>query len=227
MDENILTIQEFLKKYKGNPWDVCTYFYLTYIKTYIKEENDDVALNNLICFLKDVGNSDKSFVVSEKYSKDQYQLYLDEVVNFTNNIVNNLVKSNPNEREFYLSLLEKINDDTIFESDIKKGLAIMYLKTNVKIPYFQLDEGLKLEEDDYRKIINDNLETVQKALFIVNSGLEQNTEIASLLLKLIKEQENDEVKTVVLANVLSFFNYRFQTLTSIMDEKNKNNEENK
>lgn len=227
MDENILTIQEFLKKYKGNPWDVCTYFYLTYIKTYIKEENDDVALNNLICFLKDVGNSDKSFVVSEKYSKDQYQLYLDEVVNFTNNIVNNLVKSNPNEREFYLSLLEKINDDTIFESDIKKGLAIMYLKANVKIPYFQLDEGLKLEEDDYRKIINDNLETVQKALFIVNSGLEQNTEIASLLLKLIKEQENDEVKTVVLANVLSFFNYRFQTLTSIMDEKNKNNEENK
>ena len=78
-------------------------------------------------------------------------------------------------------------------------------------------------EDDYRKLIDDNLTAVRKSLFIVNSGLEQNTEVASLLLNLIKEQKSDKVKAVILANVLSFFNYRYQKLyLSFIEERKKN-----
>ncbi len=219
MDNKNLTIQEFIKKCGGNPWDVCTYFY----SYYIKDKDNGEALDNLIAFLNSEENSDDSIVIEEFHPKEQYESALNEVFKFMGNVVNNLVTANPDEREFYLSLLEKINDDTIFETDIKKSLAIMSLKTSVKIPYYKLDEGLKLGEDDYRKLIDDNLTAVRKSLFIVNSGLEQNTEVASLLLNLIKEQKSDKVKAVILANVLSFFNYRYQKLyLSFIEERKKN-----
>lgn len=219
MDNKNLTIQEFIKKCGGNPWDVCTYFY----SYYIKDKDNGEALDNLIAFLNSEENSDDSIVIEEFHPKEQYESALNEVFKFMNNVVNNLVTANPDEREFYLSLLEKINDDTIFETDIKKSLAIMSLKASVKIPYYKLDEGLKLGEDDYRKLIDDNLTAVRKSLFIVNSGLEQNTEVASLLLNLIKEQKSDKVKAVILANVLSFFNYRYQKLyLSFIEERKKN-----
>lgn len=219
MDNKNLTIQEFIKKCGGNPWDVCTYFY----SYYIKDKANGEALDNLIIFLNSEESSDDSIVIEEFHPKEQYESALNEVFKFIGNVVNNLVKANPDEREFYLSLLEKINDDTIFETDIKKSLAIMSLKTSVKIPYYKLDEGLKLGEDDYRKLIDDNLTAVRKSLFIVNSGLEQNTEVASLLLNLIKEQKSDKVKAVILANVLSFFNYRYQKLyLSFIEERKKN-----
>ena len=219
MDNKNLTIQEFIKKCGGNPWDVCTYFY----SYYIKDKDNGEALDNLIIFLNSEESSDDSIVIEEFHPKEQYESALNEVFKFIGNVVNNLVKANPDEREFYLSLLEKINDDTIFETDIKKSLAIMSLKASVKIPYYKLDEGLKLGEDDYRKLIDDNLTAVRKSLFIVNSGLEQNTEVASLLLNLIKEQKSDKVKAVILANVLSFFNYRYQKLyLSFIGERKKN-----
>lgn len=219
MDNKNLTIQEFIKKCGGNPWDVCTYFY----SYYIKDKDNGEALDNLIIFLNSEESSDDSIVIEEFHPKEQYESALNEVFKFMNNVVNNLVTANPDEREFYLSLLEKINDDTIFETDIKKSLAIMSLKASVKIPYYKLDEGLKLGEDDYRKLIDDNLTAVRKSLFIVNSGLEQNTEVASLLLSLIKEQKSDKVKAVILANVLSFFNYRYQKLyLSFIEERKKN-----
>lgn len=219
MDNKNLTIQEFIKKCGGNPWDVCTYFY----SYYIKDKDNEEALDNLIIFLNSEESSDDSIVIEEFHPKEQYESALNEVFKFIGNVVNNLVKANPDEREFYLSLLEKINDDTIFETDIKKSLAIMSLKASVKIPYYKLDEGLKLGEDDYRKLIDDNLTAVRKSLFIVNSGLEQNTEVASLLLNLIKEQKSDKVKAVILANVLSFFNYRYQKLyLSFIEERKKN-----
>lgn len=219
MDNKNLTIQEFIKKCGGNPWDVCTYFY----SYYIKDKDNGEALDNLIAFLNSEENSDDSIVIEEFHPKEQYESALNEVFKFMGNVVNNLVTANPDEREFYLSLLEKINDDTIFETDIKKSLAIMSLKASVKIPYYKLDEGLKLGEDDYRKLIDDNLTAVRKSLFIVNSGLEQNTEVASLLLNLIKEQKSDKVKAVILANVLSFFNYRYQKLyLSFIEERKKN-----
>lgn len=219
MDNKNLTIQEFIKKCGGNPWDVCTYFY----SYYIKDKGNEEALDNLIIFLNSEESSDDSIVIEEFHPKEQYESALNEVFKFIGNVVNNLVKANPDEREFYLSLLEKINDDTIFETDIKKSLAIMSLKASVKIPYYKLDEGLKLGEDDYRKLIDDNLTAVRKSLFIVNSGLEQNTEVASLLLNLIKEQKSDKVKAVILANVLSFFNYRYQKLyLSFIEERKKN-----
>lgn len=219
MDNKNLTIQEFIKKCGGNPWDVCTYFY----SYYIKDKDNREALDNLIIFLNSEESSDDSIVIEEFHPKEQYESALNEVFKFMNNVVNNLVTANPDEREFYLSLLEKINDDTIFETDIKKSLAIMSLKASVKIPYYKLDEGLKLGEDDYRKLIDDNLTAVRKSLFIVNSGLEQNTEVASLLLNLIKEQKSDKVKAVILANVLSFFNYRYQKLyLSFIEERKKN-----
>lgn len=219
MDNKNLTIQEFIKKCGGNPWDVCTYFY----SYYIKNKDNGEALVNLIIFLNSEESSDDSIVIEEFHPKEQYESALNEVSKFIGNVVNNLVKANPDEREFYLSLLEKINDDTIFETDIKKSLAIMSLKASVKIPYYKLDEGLKLGEDDYRKLIDDNLTAVRKSLFIVNSGLEQNTEVASLLLNLIKEQKSDKVKAVILANVLSFFNYRYQKLyLSFIEERKKN-----
>lgn len=219
MDNKNLTIQEFIKKCGGNPWDVCTYFY----SYYIKDKDNGEALDNLIIFLNSEESSDDSIAIEEFHPKEQYESALNEVFKFMGNVVNNLVTANPDEREFYLSLLEKINDDTIFETDIKKSLAIMSLKTSVKIPYYKLDEGLKLGEDDYRKLIDDNLTAVRKSLFIVNSGLEQNTEVASLLLNLIKEQKSDKVKAVILANVLSFFNYRYQKLyLSFIEERKKN-----
>lgn len=46
MDNKNLTIQEFIKKCGGNPWDVCTYFY----SYYIKDKDNGEALDNLIIF---------------------------------------------------------------------------------------------------------------------------------------------------------------------------------
>ena len=59
MDNKNLTIQEFIKKCGGNPWDVCTYFY----SYYIKDKDNGEALDNLIIFLNSEESSDDSIVI--------------------------------------------------------------------------------------------------------------------------------------------------------------------
>lgn len=207
MPNNIL-LNEYIKTSYGKTEDMCAYFYLNYIK----DQDDDTAQDNLITYLSHNEKSEETFWVKEIYSKSEYEQAFKEIFGFFNSIINNLVRLNLEENEFYNKLLTKINDDTIFESDCKKSVAIMILMASLKIPYFKLDQGRKIDEDEYDRIINENLSIIQKSLFIVNAELEQNTETASLLLKLIDEQNDENVKSVILANILSFFDYRFQML---------------
>ena len=162
-----LTINKFVETYGGDIWNICTHFYLHYIKDKSKED----SLYNLIYFLSNEPNSDSTIVLEQLYSIEAYDEVLNEVYRFMNKVVNNLVKSNPDENTFYGCLLEKINDNTIFESDIKKSVAIMSLKINRKIPYFELGERLTLDDDDYNTIINSKILITNTLILTINNPL--------------------------------------------------------
>ena len=213
MNKQEKNLKEFLNTCKGNAIDVCTYFYIHYIKNTDEKE----SINNLIGFLNNDFNSNETFDVEPKYQIDD-SIDIKGVFKFIGNIITNLAKDNMSVFDFYKSLLCKLNDKSIFESDLKRGIAILAIKLDHHIPYFKLDSGLKMDNTEYQRITEDKIDVIKKAIFIINADLEQKTEVSSLLLKLINEEPNPTSQAVILSHIISYFDYRCQKLQEVIDD---------
>jgi hypothetical protein len=72
-----------------------------------------------------------------------------------------------------------------------------------QIPYFHVDEGLKMANDEF-KGINENIYTLRaEARFILKRKFDQRTQQASNLIDLFDKVENKDEKIVLMAYLLS------------------------
>jgi hypothetical protein len=121
----------------------------------------------------------------------------------TNAMLVHLVQENLPEDTFYTRLWELINNP-VFRDEKAKAFALYYVLIDRQIPYFQLPEGLKMANEDYRDSRRRLRRSCQRIGFILARDFGQRTEEADILLREIKSaKEADQV--VLMVEVLSHF----------------------
>lgn len=193
--------QLFLKTVGGTMFDVCHRFY----DLFLKNESDKIVASQkfslLLCWDR---QTDKTNMLSPIHSKETYLEKLDAIKDTINTILGNLIKEKFDVSDFYKKLWDEITRRTIFATDLDTVAAIIYLCNSDRIPYYKLDDGLKMENEDFVDIVRSNLEPFKKMIFILNVGFEQRTEIASLLLKVLDDVKDYKAKVVLFANLIGY-----------------------
>lgn len=224
--KNELTPKEFLAKamYKKNIWDFCGNFYKTYLQDNSSEEK---KLQNFIMLLEWNGESDETVEINELFSNEDYQKTSSNIFPVVKKIIENLVIENLDEKSFYKELLKKISDDVLFANELEKICAFVILFLEPRIPYFKLGQALKMDNEKYIEISNSIHNNISKAFFALQFGYSQKTELASQLYNIVKEQETEEERIVLIANILGYYNSQIKMLYDKLkpDTSNDDNEE--
>lgn len=88
-----------------------------------------------------------------------------------------------------------------------------------RIPYYQLDEGCIMGNDQYRKIIDTIRPSLKKGTFILNANLKYKTERASLLLNIAKELGSEEEQIVFWAFLIDKLREKVRILNKSLEEE--------
>lgn len=139
-------------------------------------------------------------------------------------ILENLFRKKPGREAFYAELWEKITLKELFEDEKTQMFALYYVWIDVRIPYFELPDTIKLTESEYRSRIDKLRYEIQEARFILFSDFEQWTEVSYLLLKLMDDIEDADDKIVFLACVMQIrdrmlLQSRMQQMVEDMEEQ--------
>lgn len=192
-------LKELLEHAKGKKKDVAAKVY-----EIILESDDQVELFEW--FLKNVGdiNSTQECEIEPQISEEDFKKLSQSCNTMVAGLLENLLSENLPEEEFYKSLWERVfQSDTILQKKEQKIYALFRIWNDPRIPYFEMESGLKMDNDIFKHIVESKKQEIKKARFILNSVFEQRTEYSSLLLKLLDEECQNEERAVVLAIILA------------------------
>ena len=210
MKEKITTV-EFLKHsvYKKSITNFCSNFFISFIKDYLGTQE---GYNNLVSLLKWDHDSDESQDLPVVFSEKENEDVIKTVSLIIKKIIENLVKENVAEEEFYSKIWSLISDDSLLATETEKMCAVILLFLDSRIPYFQMGQALQMDNKKYQKISKSINSEVSKALFVLNRGYSQYTEVASQLYKIINEIDSDEKRIVLLAKIIGSINLKYTML---------------
>ena len=195
----------FLSTVDGKMFDVCHRFYELYLKSEPDKNIASQKLSLLLCWDK---QTDKTNPLSPICSIETYKEKIEATKDTVNTILGNLIKQKPDVSKFYLDLWEEITRKTLFATDLDTVAAIIYLCSSSRIPYYKLNDGLKMDDEEFERIVKGSIEYLRKMLFVLSVGYEQRTEVASLLMSVLDEVKDYNTKVVLFANIMSFCEIR-------------------
>lgn len=213
---------DFLKTIDGNICDICEMYYTGYLED---ESSQEDAISKLVLLFNWDGETDKSIVATSAYTADEYTEKIKSVKPVINTILDNLIKEKLLESDFYLKLWEILSQKTIFPDRFDIVCAIICLITSRKIPYFALEEGVRMDNEEFSRISKSTIDEFKKVLFVFNVGYTQKTEVASQLLKIIHSFTDIKEQTVILSNILSVYENKIIKLRKELDKAKNISEE--
>lgn len=130
-----------------------------------------------------------------------------------------LLKDNQKEEDFYISVMDMIHNP-LFMTEKAKSFVLYYVLIDKRIPYFRLEQGLKLSNEDF-KTYNARLRMQRaKIRFILATDFHQKSEEADLLLKEIDKTQGTE-RILLMVHIL----WRLREDARIMVERAKRSAE--
>lgn len=203
-------LSELLDKAKGEKIDICAKIY-----------NLVCEVENKAGFIKffleyDSKDSSEEYEVEMRFTASEKQKLVASCKGLVSGILDKLFLQNYTEDEFYEYLWASIDNKASFSTNEEKICALYLLWVNIRIPYYRLNDGLKMSNEDYAKYVKDLTPKIKKAFYIANSKFEQRTEGASLLIELIDELPGIEEKSIVLSQILNMIERR--TIKSIVSD---------
>lgn len=159
--------------------------------------------------------STKEQEIEPRYTAAEIQKLKYRCTSCVNGILDSALRRNVSEDEFYDLLWNSITDhNRLLPEEDDVIFAIYLIWQDGRIPYFQLEEGLRMTNESFFEATRKNVTILKKAAFILRSSLEQRTEVSALLLKLLSECETEEDKAVVLAQILAMQDQKVLTRMS-------------
>ena len=127
------------------------------------------------------------------------------IARLTDQILLNLIQSNPPEPDFYHALWLKYCDDLLVPDGEAQSLFLQCLWMDLRIPYYyRSSEGCTMDDDEYREIYQKlKPETLKKARFYLSVRFRQKTQRASLLMELADSLDNDRERAVFWSYVIT------------------------
>lgn len=200
---------EYLSKVDGNITDICEAYYHTYLKDNTDKRSAEQAFIDLLIW---DFSTDRTLKIAQHRKEEEYIEVINKIKETINIIVDNLTAKNLRENDFYSKLWETIIDGTLFASDIDRICAIICLVRSSKIPYYWLQEGMRMDDEEYVNTTRSLISNIKKAIFILNMNTEQKTEKASRVFDLLEELSDRKEKVVFLSNIINLFEVRIQSL---------------
>ena len=188
---------------RGNLWSACSAVW-----SLILDKDEEERERYFTFFLRDIDLYDMDIDDESHEKLEELQNGFLKVKDLEKRIIKSLVSKNPTEESFYRQLWEKINDSLLFPNPVSQISFLSCLWSDTRIPYFQLEEGLFMDNERYQAILEELSPYIKKANFIVSTDLQQRTQRASLLMKIAEEIKDKEKVTVFWAYILSRVTFR-------------------
>lgn len=111
-------------------------------------------------------------------------------------LVVNLTRQRVDIDVFYSTLRDKLFDETLIDSDAARISFLLILWFDARLPYYQLEEGCCMEEDEFGKLAEKIEPFLKKGRYILYANLPYKTQRSSLLMDLADQLENKEERVV-------------------------------
>lgn len=219
MDKNF-TATEYLSKVKGEIYNICEDFYNRFL---YNNENTDNYSENLKLLLNWDFISDETYTANCETDVNEYQKKLKTIEPIVEKVIDNLIAENLTENDFYSKLAQFIKEETLLRLKIEKICALVCLMQSLKIPYYKIDNGLTMSNDEFVEISKKIFTQIRKSIFILAVGSTQKTEISSRLLHLLEEIHDHKEKVVFLANVIGIFEKKMLLLVEKLETNTDDN----
>lgn len=140
----------------------------------------------------------------EEVLKDRYGELVDGMLKL-------LINDNPEEMDFYEGIWSIVNNP-VLKDERARVFAFYYILIDSRIPYFHLEQGLKMANEDFQRRIKRLTKKLAKIRFILVRDFSQRTEGASLLVQELNSENSFEDQVILMSWLLSEFRRREQRL---------------
>ncbi len=178
---------------------------------------------NLAFFLEhseNVESSNETHIEKVYSEEDKYQ-YIKDYGKVIDGTLEALIKKNYEKEKFYDELWLFIEENPLLDSEKLKAFALYYIWIDARVPYFKLDAGIKMPNDEYIKIRKNMLNDIKKARFILNCPTAQKTERASRLVKMLDNLSEEKEKAVFMAQILKLADRSEMLLSQLANNSNQ------
>ena len=199
-----LDIGEFLQSATGEEINIC-YYVVNSIKEYSFDEQVQKVKD--FCELYGTIKSEKTFCIDKAISeqmyddlKTQYGRYVD---NLLNTVLNKAYLCEWTEEKFYSALWKSLTNGGVLETIEEWAFGLYFIVIDRKIPYFRLTLGLKMNQERYESIIEENKKVIKKMQYALSFPFDEKTEEASIILDELEAIPEKDARIVLLSVVIS------------------------
>lgn len=197
IENEIARLEQFLKTVKGETFDICAKIYL------VIESSREPA--QVLRWLFEKGyyvESDESIEVEAYITLVKYKEMRQRLEKDVQKLLDDLIKQNVAEIEFYQSLWNSMNDVERFCDKAEQIYALYSIYIDPRVPYFQLCELVTMENETVLEITTSIENDIKKLIYLLFYEFEQKTEEAAALLDVLDSKSNKEEKIVLMAHLL-------------------------
>lgn len=209
-------LKSFLGKIKGEKLDITAVIY----EQIISEEDPMAAFQFFMENADDIISTGEVEVTPRYTAAEAHKIRL-KCEDYVRGIINSALKRRISEKEFYKLLWHSIVDDNVMLQE--KGdiiFAIYMLWMDEGIPYFELEDSIRMSNEQFQEISLKNKNIIKKAFFILRAPYEQRTETCALLIRLLSECETEEDKSVVMAQIMGKVEQRILRAMNAVTQEN-------
>lgn len=154
------------------------------------------------------------------FSKEEKDSYIDTYGKVVDGILEALLKKGVDKETFYRDLWKGIQENPILEGEKEKAFAFYFIWIDMRVPYFELEPGIEMGNDEYVDILEEISQEIKRARFILYAPVKQKTEQASRLIRMLDALGNERQKAVFFTQILSSFGQMMICdLMSTLEEK--------
>lgn len=141
--------------------------------------------------------------VEKRFTASEVQKLKNDCEQLISGALSKMINSSLEEDAFYQGLWENVIDNNpMLSTENEKIYALYQIWRDGRIPYFKLEQGLKMSNERFKEISMENRGLLKKAIFVMNREFEQKTERSSNIVRILDMCKNEEEKAVILAQVL-------------------------
>lgn len=189
-------------KSEMNKINICAYVY----PIILQSDEPPKVLQYFLVFGERVRSTETN-QVCEVISETTLSTLKEEFGSLVDALLEQALGENLPESDFYSRLWTAINNTPFFDRDNAKIFALYYIWIDVRIPYFQLPDGLAMSNQEFQVISDEIRSSIQKARFALKTNkFKSRTSRSSVLLEIISNQKDDKERAVLMSYILAYAN---------------------
>lgn len=211
-------LHQYLEHITGSLPDICAEVFYHFLK-----EDSSNATQNFQSFLElwpDI-DTDQTVEVEKYFSEEEYEGTFKSIQPVISTLLNNQVEENAPADLFYTRMWGSISNKDLFPSEVECICAILYVLASPLIPYYQMKDPVRMDNEKFNEIGELIKPQVKKALFALNRKYRQRTEVSSQLVFILEEIDDVEQRIVFMAKLIGYYQVREKRLIGILEEYKK------